>query len=105
MQDSIMQAQTRPFVKLAQGNMDLLTRFSTSPEVTSRAMSNAGQMFLQASEMAIELMRTGAFARMVQGMLGNYVVYLTEVSQGGLALASQGQAEMMRQMRQCSRRA
>lgn len=28
-------AQTQPFVKLAQANMELLTRFSTSPEVAA----------------------------------------------------------------------
>ena len=42
MQDNLMQAQTQPFVKLAQANMDLVTRFSTSPEVTAQASANVG---------------------------------------------------------------
>jgi len=41
MQDNLMQAHLQPFVKLAQANLDLLTRFSISSEVT--AMLRQGQ--------------------------------------------------------------
>jgi uncharacterized protein YjgD (DUF1641 family) len=98
MQDHLMQAQTQPFVKLAQANMDLFTRFSTSPEVTAQASANASQMFQQASESAMKLMQSGAFAHMMQGMLKNYTEFLTEVSQSGMAMLSQGQAAMTRQV-------
>lgn len=49
MQDNLVQAQTQAFVKLAQVNMDLLTRLSTSPEVTAQARASASQLFQQAS--------------------------------------------------------
>jgi hypothetical protein len=83
MQDNLMQAQAQPFVKLAQANMDLLTRFSTSPEVTESAM---------------KLMNSSAFAHLMQGMMKNYTEFVTELSQSGMAMLSQGQAAMTRQM-------
>ena len=98
MQDNLMQAQTQPFVKLAQANMDLITRFSTSPEVTAQASANASQLFQQASESAMKLMHSGAFAHMMQGMLKNYTEFLTDLSQSGMAMWSQGQAAMARQV-------
>lgn len=98
MQDNLMQAQTQPFVKLAQANMELFTRFSTSPEVTAQASANASQLFQQASESAMKLMQSGAFAQMMQGMLKNYSDFLTEIGHGGMAMLNQGQASMTRQM-------
>ena len=102
MQDKLMQAQTQPFVKLAQANMDLLTRFSTSSEVTSQASANASQSFQQASESAMKLMQSGAFANMMQGMLKNYTEFLTELSQSSMAMLSQGQATMTRQVQEAA---
>ena len=102
MQDKLMQAQTQPFVKLAQANMDLFTRFATSPEVTSQASSDASQLFQQASESAMKLMQSGAFAHMMQGVLKNYTAFLTEVSQSSMSMFSQGQAAMTQQMQEAS---
>jgi hypothetical protein len=102
MQDKLMQAQTQPFVKLAQANMDLLTRFSTSPEVTAQAGANASQLFLQASESTMKLMQSGAFTYLMQGMLKNYTDFLAELSQGGMAMFSQGQAAMTRQVQEAT---
>ncbi|WP_088286378.1 hypothetical protein [Ideonella sp. A 288] len=98
MQDHVMQAQTQPFVKLAQANMALLSRFATSPEVTSQASANAGQLFQQATESTMKLVQSGAFTHMMQGMLKNYTEFLTELSQSSMALMSQGQAAMTRQV-------
>lgn len=102
MQDNLMQAQTQPFVKLVQANMDLLTRFSTSPEVTSQATANASQLFQQTTESAMKLMQSGAFAHMMQGMLKNYTEFLTELSQSGMVMMSQGQAAMTRQVQEAT---
>jgi hypothetical protein len=102
MQDNVMQVQAQPFVKLAQANMELLTRFYSSPEVTSQATANASQMFQQASESAMKLMQSGAFAHVVQGMLKNYTEFMTELGQSGMALMSQGQAALMNQAEEAS---
>ena len=96
MQD-VIQAQAQPFYKLAQANMDLFTRFSTSPEVTAQATANASQLFQQATESALKLMQSGAFAHVMQGMLKNYTEFLSELSQSGMAMMSQGQAALARQ--------
>jgi hypothetical protein len=97
MQDTIVQNQAQPFVKLAQANMELLTQFTTSPEVTSQTSANANQLFQQASEYTLKLMHSGAFAHLMQGMLKNYTEFLTEFSQSTLAALSQGQAALVRQ--------
>jgi hypothetical protein len=96
MLDNVMQAQTRPFIKLAQSNMELLTRFSTSPEVMSQAAANASQMFQMTTESAMRLMQTGAFAQMMQGMFQNYTEFLTELAQSGMAVMTEGSAAMSR---------
>ena len=43
-------------------------------------------------------MQSGAFASMMQGMLGNYIEFLTAMSQSTMALVSQGQAALTRQV-------
>jgi hypothetical protein len=101
MQD-VIQAQMQPFFKLAQANMDLLTRFSTSPEVTAQATANASQLFQQATESAMKLMQSGAFAHVMQGMLKNYTEFMAELSQSGMAMMSQGQAALARQVQEAS---
>lgn len=98
MQDNFMQTQTQPFVKLAHANMELFTRFSTSPEVTAQAGANASQLFQQGSASAMKLMQSGAFAQLTQGMLKNYTEFLTELGHSGMVMLSQGQAAMTRQM-------
>ena len=102
MQDNLMQAQIQPFVKLAQANMELFTRFSTSPEVTAQASANASQIFQQASGSAMKLMQSGAFAHVMQGMLKNYTEFLAELSQSGMAMLSQGQAAVTRQVQEAT---
>ena len=103
MHDTLMQYQTQPFVKLAQANMDLLTRFSTSPEVTAQASASASQLFQQASESAMKIMQSGAFAHLMQGMLKNYTEFLSELSQSGMAMLNQGQAAMTQQLQDVTR--
>lgn len=98
MQDNQMQVPTQPFIKLAQANMELFTRFSTSPEVTAQASNSASHLFQQASESTMKLMQSGAFMHLMQGMLKNYTEFLGELNQSGMAMLSQGQAAMTRQV-------
>lgn len=103
MQDNLMHAQTQPFVKLALANMDLISRFSTSPEVTSQVTADASQLFQQASQSSMKLMQSGAFATLMQGMLKNYTGFLAELGQSSMAMLSQGQAAMTEQVQQATR--
>lgn len=102
MQDHVMQSQVQPFMKLAQANMELFTRFSNSPEVSSQASANMSQLFQQASESALKLMQSGAFAQLMQGMLKNYTTFVSEVGQGGMAMWSAGQSELIRQTQEAA---
>jgi hypothetical protein len=95
-----MQAQAQPFVKLAQANMELLTRFWTSPEVESQATANASALFQQASASAMKLMQSGASAHLMQGMLQNYTEFLAEMYQGWTTMIGQSQTALMRQVQQ-----
>jgi len=97
MQDNAMQASTQPFFKLVQANMDLLSKFSTAPEVTAQATTGATNLFQQASESATSLMRSGAFAHVMQGLLKNYTDFLAELSQSSMALLTQGQQALVQQ--------
>ena len=97
-QDSFMQVQSQPFIKLTQANMALLTRFSVSPEVTAQATANAGQLFQQACESAMKLSQSGAFSQLMQGMLRNYTEFVAECGQSGMAWMLQGPAALTRQM-------
>jgi pyrroloquinoline quinone (PQQ) biosynthesis protein C len=75
MQDNVMQTAMQPFIKLTQANMDLLAKFSMSPE---------------------------AIPQLMQGMIKNYTEFMTEVGQSGMAVLAQGQAAMMRQAQEAS---
>ena len=97
MQDNIMQVQTQPFIKLVQANMDLLTRFSTSREVTGQAMDGAASLFQQATEMTTKLLQSGAFAQMMQGLFNNYTEFLMDLSRSGMDMMSSGQAALLQQ--------
>jgi len=102
MQIDALNVQAQPFIKLAQSNMELLTRFSTSPEVSAQATASAGQLFQQASASAMNLMNSGAFAQLMQGMLKNYTTFVSEVGQGGMAMWSAGQSELIRQTQEAA---
>jgi hypothetical protein len=94
----IMQTAMQPYIKLVQANVELLARFFTSPESVAQAAALA-QSFLQpGQESAARLMQSNVFMQLVQGMLKNYTEFLTEVGQAGVAMLTQGQAAVMRQM-------
>jgi hypothetical protein len=109
MQDNIMQTAMQPYIKLVQSNMELLAKFSVSPEVISQAAAGAQSLLQQGKDSGGNLLQSGtnlmqsnAFAQLVQGMLRNYTEFLTDVGQTGMALLTQGQATMTRQMQDAS---
>jgi hypothetical protein len=98
MQDYVIQATAQPFLRLVQSNMELFTRFSTSPDVAAQA----GRLLQQVGESAMSLMQSAAFAQMLQGLLKNYTEFMIEFNQSALSLASQGQAAMARQAQEAA---
>jgi len=98
MQDAaIFQSALQPLTTLTQANMDLITKFSASAEVTSQAISDAQKLFQQAQESAMKLAHSQAFAGLMQGFMKNYTEFLTEISHSATAIFSQGQATFMQQ--------
>ena len=98
MQDAaIFQSALQPLTKLMQANMELITKFSTSPEVTSQAVKDAQKLFQQAQESTMKLAQSHAFAGLMQGFMANYTDFLTELSHSATAMISQGQAAFMQQ--------
>ena len=91
MQDNPMQAAMQPLIKLTQANMELITKFSMSPELLTQAMSGA-QNLLQPGQLA----QSNAFAQLTQGLMKNYSEFAAELTQSGMAALSQGQAEITR---------
>ena len=102
MSDDIMQIATRPYIKLVQANLEVSTKFLTSPEVAAQAAANVQRLLQQGQESAASLVQSNAYAQWVQGMLKNYTEFLTELGQAGMAMLTQGQAAMMRQVQEAS---
>ena len=102
MRDNLMQTAMQPFIKLTQANMELLTKFSMSPEVISQSMAGAQNAFQQGRETATTLVQSNAFAQLLQGMLKNYTEFMMEAGQSTMAALTQGQAAMIRQAEEAS---
>lgn len=102
MQDNIMQAAMQPYIKLVQANLELMAKFSTSPEMAAQFAAMTQSLLRQAGESGSGLMQSGALAQLAQGMLQNYTTFLTEVGQSGMAMLAQGQAAMTRQVQEAS---
>lgn len=95
MQDNVIQPAMQPFIKLAQANMELLTRFSLSPEAVSQSTMATQNLMQQAQQAAASLFQSNAFAQLTQGMLKNYTEFMTQCSQSAMVSLAQGQAAMV----------
>ena len=87
----------QPFVKLAQANMELLTRYAWSPEVVSEAMRTMQVLFEQNQSSFAKLGQSNALLELTQGLMQNYTEFLGEMTRSAYALMSQGPATFMRQ--------
>lgn len=97
MQNMFMQPAMQPFINLVQSNMALLARYSMSPEAMTQAMANAQKMAKgEQPTTGVDLVQSTAFAELMQGMIQNYTVFMTELGQSGMAMLAQGQAAMMK---------
>jgi hypothetical protein len=95
MQVNEMQFAALPFMKLVQANMELLTKFSMSPEVFSQSLANAQSVF-QGQGPAATVLRANAYVQLLQGLFKNYTECLTELSESGMSILKQSQAAMTR---------
>ena len=107
MPTDLMQPFMAPFSKLAQSNLELLTKYSLSPEVMSQAMSQTQRMFTQASSGApLQLpLPSNALGELMMGLMKNYMEFLMELGQGSAALMQQGPATLAQATQQAMRKA
>jgi hypothetical protein len=94
-EDYIVQPALQPFIKLAQANMELLAKFSLSPEVVSQSAAIARNFVQQTQEAAASLSQSNAFAQLTQGMLKNYTEFVADWNQSATAALAQGQAALI----------
>jgi len=103
MQSNIMQIEAiQPFVKLAQSNMELLTKFSQSPEVMAEATRTVKTFMEQAQTSTASLAGSSAFAGLMQGMVKNYTDFISELTQSAYAMVSQSQAAFLQQTQEAA---
>ena len=86
---------TQPAVKLVTANLEMMMRFTSSPEVLSHAMLATSQMVQQAGAHTLQLMQTDAFARLVQGMMRNYTEFLGESGRDAVTWMQEGQTALI----------
>ena len=91
LQDTALQ----PFIRLAQSNMELVSRFALSPEVTSEAMRAMQSCMEQASALAAAFIQSRAFAELAQGLIRNQTEFVTDLSQSAYAVMGQAQATLL----------
>ena len=103
MQSTIVQTEAiQPFVRLAQSNMDLWSKFSQSPEVMAEATRNMKSFMEQAQTSTASLARSQAFTGLMQGMVKNYTDFVSELTQSTYAMMSQGQAAFLQQAQEAT---
>lgn len=95
-----LQQVMQPLLKLTQANMELLTQFAMSPEAMSQSLVDARELLHQNQQSAAELLQSGAFAQLMQGVMKNYSEFVLEAGQGGVAALVHGQAEIARRVQQ-----
>ena len=103
MQSNLVQTEMiQPFVKLAQSNMELWSKFSLSPEVMSEATRNMKNLWEQSRTSTASLAGSQAFTALMQGMVKNYTDFVSELTQSTYAAMSQGQATFLQQTQEAT---
>ncbi len=105
MPTDVMQPFMAPFNKLAQSNLELLTKFSLSPDMVSQAMTQAQRLFLQQPSSTPLAMPPNALADLVMGLMKNYMEFLMELGQGSATLMQQAPTTLAKATQQATRQA
>ena len=103
MQEDLMQNTIQPFIKLAQSNMDLITKMMPTPEAMSTSMSEIEKMFRhQPGGLPANFSNVNAFGHMAQCMFQNYIVCMMEIGRCATAAMTQGQQTLQRTAQQAT---
>jgi hypothetical protein len=96
-QGNVMHSAMQPFLRFGQAHMDLLTKFSTSLDMTPGAASDAPNSLYPGLALAGNLVRSNGFVELMQGMLGNYIEFMVESAKSGMAVMVESRTALMRQ--------
>ena len=102
MQDHPMQAALQAYVNLFRSNMELLGRYSMSPETTTQFTANVQSLLKPGEAGPSSLAQSAACTELMHGAVKNYTVFMAEVAQSGAAMLAQGQAGLVRQTQQAT---
>ncbi len=102
MKEKVIQPVVHPFMKLAQANMELWSKFSSSSEVTSQATRDVQGLLEQAQSSATKLAQSHAFTEFMQGLVKNYTDFVSEWNQSACSMLSQGQATLVQQAQEAT---
>jgi hypothetical protein len=103
MQFNVVQTEAiQPFMKLAQSNMELWSKFMQSPELLSEATRNIKSFWEQAQTLPTSLVQSRAFGALMLGIVNNYTEFVSEVSRSTYAMVSQSQAAFLQQTQEAA---
>lgn len=89
MKDELIYNTTQPFMKLVQSNMDLVNQMMP----TTQSMTAGDNLLHQPQGLTSSFAQGAAFGQMMQSMIRNYTVFLTEWGQCSMnAIAHSQQA-------------
>ncbi len=88
------QTMMEPLMKWTQANMELITQFTTSPEVLDQSVTNLQNLMQQAQKSAVSLAQSNAVSQLTQGLLRNYTDFIAELGRTSMAALAQGQADI-----------
>ena len=100
MQGNLMHSAMQPFLRFGQAYMDLLTKFSTSLDMTPRTASDAPNSSYPDLASAVNLARSNGFVELMQGMLANYTEFMAESAKTAMAVMIQSRTALMHQARE-----
>ncbi len=105
MQNTAAETMMQPFMKLAQSNTELLTRFATSPEVTAQATKFVEDMMRQMQDLTMRLSESSATSTLAQGLMNNYLEFWRDLSGSMTTSLTQGQSALAEQAEVAANRA
>jgi len=93
MKDEQIYNATQPFIKLVQSNMDLVKQMMPTPQALSHSMAAGNPLLQPPSGLTSPFNQGAAVGQMMQSMISNYTVFLTEWAQCSMnAIAHSQQA-------------
>jgi hypothetical protein len=85
-----------PYTKLMRANMDLVSKFATSPEVMSQTLAATQKLADPGRDPAANLFTSNAFSDFLLGFVKNWMEFLTDLGQSTLSLMDQGQEAFLK---------